>query len=109
MRWSAKEVASSSRRVERFVAAERRPNIVDLPGIATQAARYFALKVSDLKSPSRRRGVVIARGVAMYLARQLTGRSLEHIGAFFGGRDHTTVLHGCRRIEGLIDSDPSVL
>jgi chromosomal replication initiator protein len=42
----------------------------------------------------------------MYLARQMTGKSLKQIGEFFGGRDHTTVLHGCRKTESLIQSDP---
>jgi chromosomal replication initiator protein len=44
--------------------------------------------------------------VAMYLSRKLTTRSLPEIGRRFGGRDHTTVLHACRRIEALIDEDP---
>jgi chromosomal replication initiator protein len=43
--------------------------------------------------------------MAMYLARQLTGRSLERIGAYFGGRDHTTVSHGCRKTEELLRCD----
>jgi chromosomal replication initiator protein len=86
---------------------ERRPP--SLQGIAARTARYFALRVADLKSASRRRGVVVARDVAMYLARQLTGKSLKQIGDFFGGRDHTTVLHGCRKTERLMRSDPETL
>jgi len=43
----------------------------------------------------------------MYLARQLTGKSLKQIGEYFGGRDHTTVMHGCRKTEDLIQNDPS--
>lgn len=77
--------------------------------IATQTSRYFALRVSELRSSSRRRGVVLARDVAMYLARQLTAKSLKQIGEYFGGRDHTTVLHGCRKTEGLLHSDPATL
>ena len=50
--------------------------------------------MADLKSPSRRQAVVAARGIAIYLARLLTPLSLEQIGDYFGGRDHTTVLHG---------------
>lgn len=80
-----------------------------LQGIATRTARYFTLRVADLKSTSRRRGVVVARDVAMYLARQLTGKSLQQIGDFFGGRDHTTVLHGCRKTERLMGTDPETL
>lgn len=80
-----------------------------LQGIATRTARHFTLRVADLKSTSRRRGVVVARDVAMYLARQLTGKSLKQIGDFFGGRDHTTVLHGCRKTERLMGTDPETL
>ncbi len=77
-----------------------------LRGIAALTARYFALKVAELKSPSRQRAVVTARSIAMYLARQLTGKSLKQIGAYFGGRDHTTVLHGCRKLQKLAEADP---
>ncbi|HQU43620.1 MAG TPA: DnaA/Hda family protein [Pirellulales bacterium] len=83
------------------VAARQPP----LRAIASHTARYFALRVAELRSPSRRRGVVMARDVAMYLARQLTGKSLKQIGEYFGGRDHTTVLHGCRKTEDLMRTD----
>jgi chromosomal replication initiator protein len=63
------------------------------------------MRVAELRSASRRRGVVVARDVAMYLARQLTSNSLKQIGDYFGGRDHTTVLHGCRKTESLMNSD----
>ena len=76
--------------------------------IAARAAKRFALKSSDLKSSSRRRSVVRARGVAMYLSRELGGASLQDIGRYFGGRDHTTVLHSCRRTEQLAHSEPEV-
>jgi chromosomal replication initiator protein len=75
--------------------------------IAGAAAKYFELKLSDLKSPSRRQAVVAARGVAIYLARLLTHSSLDEIGKYFGGRDHTTVLHGHRRTEKLMRRDPA--
>ncbi|HEV3025713.1 MAG TPA: DnaA/Hda family protein [Pirellulales bacterium] len=93
--------------VRRFLAARAAPRRASLQGIAANTARYFVLRVAELKSPSRRRAVVMARDVAMYLARQLTGKSLKQIGDYFGGRDHTTVLHGCRKTEGLVQSDPA--
>ena len=58
-----------------------------------------------MKSPLRRQPLVAGRGVAMYLARLLTDQSLQKIGRFFGGRDHTTVLHSCRRTEHLLKQD----
>jgi chromosomal replication initiator protein len=53
----------------------------------------------QLRSSDRSRAVLVPRQVGMYLARQLTGLSLEQIGAYFGGRDHSTVLHACRKVE----------
>jgi len=76
-----------------------------LPSIGSATARHFALRLSELRSSSRRRPVVTARGVAMYLARRLTGNSLQQIGRYFGDRDHTTVMHACHRTESLLSSD----
>ncbi len=77
----------------------------NLGGIVQKVARYFNVKKSLLRSSSRRQAVVRARGVAMYLSRQLTNTSLEKIGSFFGDRDHTTVLHACRKTESLLATD----
>ena len=76
--------------------------------IARTVARRFKLKTADLKSSSRRQQVVRARSMAMFLGRQLTQQSLQAIGQFFGGRDHSTVIHAIRSTEQLIDSDPSI-
>ncbi len=76
--------------------------------IALATARHFSLKLSDLRSPVRRRALVTARGVAVYLARHLTHESLEEIGHYFGGRDHTTVIHSCRKTEELRQTDPAI-
>jgi chromosomal replication initiator protein len=92
-------------RVRQFVAEHDSEKMPSLRDIAYLTARYFGLKLSDLKSPLRRQPLVTARGVAMHLARQLTKLSLQQIGAFFGGRDHTTVLHGCRRTDKLLKRD----
>ncbi len=79
-----------------------------LRDVAAAAARLFALKLCDLRGPSRRRAVVTARAVAMYLARQLTQKNLEQIGRYFGGRDHTTVIYGCRKTEKLLKNDRAI-
>ena len=65
--------------------------------IALATARHFSLRLADLRSPVRRRALVTARGVAVYLARHYAGDSLQEIGRYFGGRDHTTVMHSCRK------------
>jgi len=76
--------------------------------IAQATARHFSLRVQELRGPSRRQGVVTARGVAMYLARLLSRQSLGQIGHYFGGRDHTTVLHACRKTAALTRSEPGI-
>jgi chromosomal replication initiator protein len=78
---------------------------IGLREIAAATARQFAMPLTLLRGESRRKTVVAARGAAMWLARQLTDASLEQIGAYFGGRDHTTVLHACRRTEELTTHD----
>jgi chromosomal replication initiator protein len=73
--------------------------------IQRKTAEYYKLDVRDFHSPQRARRVARPRQVAMYLARILTTRSLPEIGRRFGGRDHTTVLHACRRVEALCNED----
>ncbi len=94
--------------VSKLVSRRDKDSLPKLRTIARHTARHFGLKLADLKSPNRRRALVGARCVAMYLARQLTSCSLGEIGEFFGGRDHTTVLHSCRRTEKLLRHDASV-
>jgi chromosomal replication initiator protein len=79
---------------------------VTIDEIQKATAEHFALKQADLISERRNRAIARPRQAAMWLAKQLTTRSLPDIGRRFGGRDHTTVLHAVRRIEELkaIDS-----
>ena len=79
---------------------------VSIEEIQVRTAEYYKLDLRELHSARRARNVARPRQVAMYLARELTSRSLPYIGRRFGGRDHTTVLHACRRIEELCKSDP---
>jgi chromosomal replication initiator protein len=71
-------------------------------------AKHFSLKLSELRSASRRRTITMPRSVAMYLSRKLTASSLDQIGKYFGGRDHTTVSYGCRQTEGRLRTEPAV-
>lgn len=79
-----------------------------LDELAAEAAQYFSLKLSDLRSPSRRRKVVTARNVAVYAARHLTDASFQQIGRYFGGRDHTTIMHGYYKLKAMLEVDPAV-
>ena len=76
--------------------------------IQRQVAEYFNIRMSDLIGPKRVRTYARPRQVAMYLAKQLTSRSLPEIGRRFGGRDHTTIMHGVRRIEELKATDGQI-
>jgi chromosomal replication initiator protein len=79
---------------------------VTIEEIQKKTAEFYKLDIRELHSARRARRVARPRQVAMFLARELTSRSLPDIGRRFGGRDHTTVLHACRRIEELCKSDP---
>jgi chromosomal replication initiator protein len=73
--------------------------------IAKRVGQYFQIKAEQMQSPRRSRNTLVPRQVGMYLARQLTPASLQEIGSFFGGRDHSTVLHACRKVEGALTHD----
>ncbi len=82
--------------------------LVSIDNIQRVVAEYYKIKVSDLHSKRRSRSVARPRQVAMYLAKDLTHHSLPEIGDAFGGRDHTTVLHACRKIKELLESDADI-
>ena len=83
----------------------RRPSLHE---IALATSRHFSIRLSDMRGPVRRRALVTARGVAVYLARKMGKERLKEIGRYFGGRDHTTVLHSFRKTEESINSDPMI-
>jgi len=79
--------------------------LITIENTQRTVAEYYKLKVSDLLSPRRPRTIARPRQMAMALCKELTEHSLPEIGDAFGGRDHTTVLHACRRIEELCATD----
>jgi chromosomal replication initiator protein len=80
---------------------------ITIDEIQKKVAEHYNIRVSDMHSARRARAVARPRQVAMYLAKQLTPRSLPEIGRKFGGRDHTTVIHAVRKIEELSAYDPT--
>ncbi len=80
---------------------------ITIEEIQKKVAEHFQIKLSDMHSARRSRSVARPRQVAMYLAKQLTSRSLPEIGRKFGGRDHTTVMHAVRKIDELRQGDPA--
>lgn len=91
---------------EVFCAGKPQPCTIDACIRAVEAA--FQLTRRQLVGPDRARSVARPRQMAMWLARQATSASLPMIGRSLGFRDHTTILHGCRQIDWLRQSDPSV-
>ncbi len=82
--------------------------LVSIDNIQRTVADYYKIKISDLLSKRRSRSVARPRQVAMALSKELTNHSLPEIGDAFGGRDHTTVLHACRKIAELKESDADI-
>jgi chromosomal replication initiator protein len=82
--------------------------LVTVENIQKTVAEYYKIRVADLLSKRRSRSIARPRQVAMALAKELTSHSLPEIGDAFGGRDHTTVLHACKRIKELRESETRV-
>lgn len=86
-------------------ASERRVTIED---IQRRVAEHYNLRIADILSPRRARPVARPRQIAMYLSKALTQHSLPEIGRKFGGRDHTTIIHGVRKVEELMERDANL-
>lgn len=81
---------------------------ISIEEIQRRVSEHFNIRLSDLIGPKRLRSYARPRQIAMYLSKTLTNRSLPEIGRRFGGRDHTTIMHGVRRIEELMVSDGQI-
>ncbi|MCZ6664684.1 MAG: chromosomal replication initiator protein DnaA [Gammaproteobacteria bacterium] len=82
--------------------------LITMENIQKTVAEYYKIRVADLLSKRRNRSIARPRQVAMALSKDLTNHSLPEIGDAFGGRDHTTVIHACRKVAELKSSDPKV-
>jgi len=82
--------------------------LVTIDNIQKTVAEYFKMRIADLHSKRRSRSITRPRQIAMALAKELTSHSLPEIGDAFGGRDHTTVLHACRRVKLLRETETRV-
>ena len=102
---SALTVVSATKAIRDLVRM-REPKRVKIDDIQKLVAAHYNVNRSDILSQRRSANVVRPRQIAMYLAKVMTLRSLPEIGRRFGGRDHTTVLHAVRKMEGLTGSDP---
>ena len=81
---------------------------VSIDNIQRTVAEYYKIKISDILSKRRSRSVARPRQIAMALSKELTSHSLPEIGDAYGGRDHTTVLHACRKVKELVNADTEI-
>lgn len=103
------------RRIDMQLARSVLGPIIELPSrnltvevIQRVTAQHFGLKVTDLKGSKRHRSVVVPRMISIYLTRKLTSLSYPDIGRAFGGRDHSTAIHSCQKVEWMLTTDVAV-
>ncbi|HUX60453.1 MAG TPA: chromosomal replication initiator protein DnaA [Ignavibacteriaceae bacterium] len=96
-----------TKKTVREIATDRKVN-VSIEYITKSVCEYFGLDENKLRDKTRKKEIVLARQIAMYLSKELTKSSLKTIGLHFGGRDHSTVIHACNSIEILKQSDISI-
>lgn len=92
--------------ISNFVEDITTPKEISVEQIQEIVAKHYSLSLDDLTGKSRKRYIVIARKLSMYLMKQYSDLSLKNIGLAFGGRDHTTVMHACRSIEDMLNEKP---
>jgi chromosomal replication initiator protein len=97
--------SDSAESIIRDLLAGVEPRRVKIEDILKAVSRHFAVSKQDILSQRRHRSVVWPRQIGMYLAKQMTSRSLPEIGRRFGDRDHTTVLHAIRKIDKVLEND----
>lgn len=82
--------------------------VIPIEKIQTEVGKFYNVSVNEIKGSRRVQNIVLARQVAMYLAREMTDNSLPRIGREFGGKDHTTVIHAYEKIKGMIEIDDNL-
>ena len=90
------------------VFSNPRQSNITIEMIQRVVAEYFALSPGDLKGKKRTKAIAFPRQVAMHISREMTEYSTTEVGLEFGGRDHTTVMHGCQRVESRMKTDPTL-
>jgi chromosomal replication initiator protein len=94
--------------VKKYLQGDPQPLPISLAEIVRATCRHFGIAASHIRSNRRLQVCVLPRQCAMYLAREMTAEHLAKIGAYFSGRDHSTVVRACQRIESLLPDDPEL-
>jgi chromosomal replication initiator protein len=82
--------------------------VFTVESIQFAVAKHYHMKLQDFKSPTRAQNIALPRQIAMYLIRKYTGMGFKEIGQYFGGKDHTTILHACNKIETCLDGNTKI-
>ena len=109
-KWSAKNKPLTLDQAKNILASivSAKKKAVTLSKIAESVANFYSITMEDLLKQSRRKEYVKPRQTAMYLARKELGSSFPSIGEFFGGRDHTTVMHGVEKVEKAVTANDDI-
>ena len=94
-----------AKQVLKTLVKKQESRVITVESILKEVANYFDLKLSDLKSTKKQKNIATPRQIAMYLSRKYTVASFPDIGEKFGGKDHSTVIHAVKKIEGLLGKD----
>lgn len=94
--------------VRRHLLGQHPHRVFPVPDIAKSVARHFQVTLADLRAKSRQPRLVLPRQCAIFLIRELTDLSLQKIGDYFGGRDHSTILHSCHKLVSLLPEQPDL-
>jgi chromosomal replication initiator protein len=97
------DLEMAKRMMKNFIKHSSRE--ISIEYIQKLVSDYYGISIEQIKSKTRKREIVQARQISMYFAKQLTKASLKNIGMYFGGRDHSTVIHACQTVNDLIDTD----
>ncbi|AXI24053.1 chromosomal replication initiator protein DnaA [Cardinium endosymbiont of Sogatella furcifera] len=95
-----------AQQVLKHIVAQHQPTEATIDVLQQQIVAHYNISLDDLKGKSRKKEIVVARQIAMHLTKKYTTHSLKSIGSYFGGRDHTTVIHALQVIDNLLNKDP---
>ncbi len=105
---SGAEISLEMAKQELRLAIPEEGSHLTIESIQTAVAKHFRLKAQDFKSTSRSQSVAVPRQIAMYLIRKYTGVGYKEIGVYFGGKDHTTIMHAVKKIEAALETDRTI-